>query len=97
VKQTPLIKVQPIDKPQILTFIPANPTYRELGTPNNVETATNSPPGFPPIRLNWQITNPSKIKELQIIGTKDGSLHEYQRYAMFQGIPYGLEKKCEKL
>lgn len=96
-KQTPLIKVQPIDTPQILTFLPANPTYQEPGTANNIETATDSRPGFPPIRLNWQITNPSKIKELQIIGTNDGSLSEYQRYRMFQGLPYGLEKKCEKL
>lgn len=97
IKQTPLIKVQPIDTPQILTFIPANPTYQELGTPNNKETATDSRPGFPPIRLNWQITNPSKIKEIQIIGTNNGSLSEYQRYKMFQGMPYGLEQKCEKL
>ncbi len=96
-KQTPLIKVQPIDTPQILSFLPANPTYQEPGTANNIETATDSRPGFPPIRLNWQITNPSKIKELQIIGTNDGSLSEYQRYRMFQGLPYGLEKKCEKL
>lgn len=73
IKQTPLIKVKPIETPQILTFSPANPTYNELGTPNNVAVAVAaSRSGFPPIRLNWQITNPSKIKELQIIGTMMG-------------------------
>lgn len=97
IKQTPLIKIKPIDTPQILTFSPANPTYQELGSPIDLKSTPNSRPGFPPIRLNWQITNPSKIKELQIIGTNDGSLSEYQRYAMFQGKPYGLEQKCEKL
>ncbi len=96
-KQTPLIKVQPINTPQILTFSPANPTYQEPGSPVDKKISPDSLPGFPPIRLNWQITNPSKIKELQIIGTNNGSLSEYQRYAMFKGIPYGLEKRCEKL
>lgn len=96
-KQTPLIKVQPIDTPQILIFSPANPTYQEPGSPIDKKIAPQSRPGFPPIRLNWQITNPSKIKELQIIGTNNGSLSEHPRYPMFKGIPYGLEKKCEKL
>jgi hypothetical protein len=96
VKQTPLIKVQPIDTPQILSFLPASPTYQQPGIVNNIETATDSRPGFPPIRLNWQITNPSKIKELQIIGTNDGSLSEYQRYAMSEGIPLLLKNNCKK-
>jgi hypothetical protein len=84
IKQTPLIKINPLPNSQIDTFIPSQTSYQEIGKGSDTSKAK------PPIRLNFDIANPTQIKELQIIGTVDGVLNETQRYPFSNGKPIGI-------
>lgn len=71
---TDTISVEPMAMPQILELAPTQPTYR----------ASKSPVADGLIRLNWEISNASNIKEVNLIGlAADGSISTgLKRYAI---------------
>jgi len=87
---TDSLAIAPTPQPTIVQFSPSATTYQIPG----VESPEGAIP--PPIRLNWEISNPDQVQEVQIIGTtQDGSLpNALQRYSLTDGIPTALQGFC---
>ncbi|MEL7241887.1 MAG: hypothetical protein AAGM40_06010, partial [Cyanobacteria bacterium J06573_2] len=81
VKKTPIIKVLPVSpppNPQIINFSPSTTSYQEASL--NESQAQTLPSQ---IRLNWEIANSQKVKNLQVFGLdSEGNLSWQKRYSI---------------
>ena len=98
--KTNKVQIAPIPLPKIIEFTSTKPVYEEAGLNNLTAPAagekTDKAPPSQGILLNWQISNPTQIKELRLIGrSPDGSVNsKLRRYDFSQGIPAGFKKLC---
>jgi len=109
-QKTATIKILPVPSPpppEISDFSPTQSVYEEVGlglqqvSGTSPQTpASNSPSSRPipgPIRLNWEIANPSQIQELKLVGlSSDGSIaSELKRYPIINNtLPPELKEFC---
>ena len=98
-KQTDKIIIRQLPLPQITSFSSTQPNYQGANITSKTGNTTQSVnktqiPGI--IRLNWNITNTSKIQELRIIGlAPDGSIGSAEkRYFISNNIPGELKPFC---
>lgn len=96
VQKTPIIKVlpippssppPPIPNPQIINFSTSATSYQEIAS-NTQNSKTQSKSNDvktlpPPIRLNWNIANHQKIKQIKIVALdSEGSLYWQKPYSI---------------
>ncbi len=98
-KQTDKIIIRPLPLPEITSFSSTQPNYQGVNLTPKTGSSTQSVkntqiPGI--IRLNWNITNTSKIQELRIIGlAPDGSIGSAEkRYFINNNLPEALKPFC---
>jgi hypothetical protein len=100
-RKTGPVEIKPIPLPAIATFGSAQPTYQER-RPLILKTRKPFPPNSPSqtqdgIRLNWSITHPDRLQELQLLGRNPEGVvvSPVQRYDLSQGIPPELLSACK--
>jgi hypothetical protein len=94
VKQTPTIKLQSLPLPEIRNFSPAQHKYQEVRTSPQTAAGRRNTSG---IKLNWNISNPYQIRQIQIVGLgADGSISGKPETYQFFGnkIPAQLNSFC---
>jgi hypothetical protein len=97
---TDSVAIAPTPQPSILQFSPTAPAYQvpsaaQTNAAQNTGTQ-NTGAIAPPIRLNWDVSAPNQIQELQVIGVAaDGSISSpLQRYSFENGLPTALQGLC---
>lgn len=87
---TDSIAIAPPAVPKIIQFVPSATVYRAV--------ATQGTGAIAPIRLNWEMSAPDQIQELQWMAiAADGSLaRPVQRYVFRNGLPTGLQNRCRR-
>jgi hypothetical protein len=96
---TDSIAIAPIPKPAILQISPTASVYQIPGPAPTTQTPNPTPTAnaiAPPIGLNWDISAPRQIRELQVIGiAADGSISSpLRRYSFENGLPAELQSLC---
>ena len=87
--------------PTVASFSSTQLIYEEPSSVSSGNSAATSPDGKPrptpaPIKLNWEVVNSQRIKELRLVSlTPDGTIdRELSRYPIVNGVPAGLSSYC---
>jgi hypothetical protein len=90
-----VVKIEPIPKPQILTFTSTQSIYQEASlTP--IASASTVQPNPNQIALNWTINNPRQIQALHLIAKSPEGvvISSLKQFDLSQGIPVELKPFC---
>jgi hypothetical protein len=100
-RKTGPVEIKPIPLPAIVTFGSAQPTYQEsrplMLKPRKPLLPNRQSQPQDGIHLNWKITHPDRLQELQLLGRNPEGVvvSPVQRYDLSQGIPPELLSACK--
>ncbi|MBD1909342.1 MULTISPECIES: hypothetical protein [unclassified Leptolyngbya] len=88
-RTTDSLTIAALSHPAIVQFSPTAATYQSGSEVGEGAIA-------PPIRLNWEISSPEQIQEVQVMGiTEHGTITDaMQRYSLADGVPPELQGFC---
>lgn len=87
---TDSLRIAPAPTPTIVQVSPTSTTYQISGSQPIAGAIA------PPVRLNWDVSAPDQIQELQVVGmTENGAIASpLQRYSLTNGLPAALQEFC---
>jgi hypothetical protein len=91
--RTDTVPITPVPPSEIREFASSEPVYDPPPIPEDAQR----PPDWSGIRLNWSVTQPTRIREIVLVGrSPDGLvLSPERRYDLSSGIPEALAGFCQ--